>query len=283
MQLVSEKHFPSAKFSLYFMATIPAGTHASTHTAVRRAPHCRRLHCPGVTPPKDPKLDGSEWMKNWDGCVLELTQFVFLAVAACALRANLGCVLAATTALRLTPTSRTGTATALRRRDLVRMLPCWPFNGGLTVAAVAAGHIGFLVDDVYAHSEMLEKAGVPFHKKPDVRGACSVSCCHVLARWVWRHLMLCCGVGFATGGWHEGTCVCSRPRHVCVCLRACKPLACMLFHHVDCVCVPQTGWRSSSVGCRCHRKAPVVASACFNQQCTPAWPLSPSLPTWCAP
>lgn len=107
MQLVSEKHFPSAKFSLYFMATIPAG----------------------VTPPKDPKLDGSEWMKNWDGCVLELTH-------------------------------NHGTETDAD-------FSYWNGNGP---TKKGFGHIGFLVDDVYAHSEMLEKAGVPFHKKPDEGG-----------------------------------------------------------------------------------------------------------------
>lgn len=36
-------------------------------------------------------------------------------------------------------------------------------------SAFVAGHIGFLVDDVYGFSSSLEKAGVPFQKKPDVR------------------------------------------------------------------------------------------------------------------
>lgn len=50
MSVIAEKHFPGAKFSLYFLATLPEGSELP-----------------------DPKEGGMAWMKQWPGCVLELT------------------------------------------------------------------------------------------------------------------------------------------------------------------------------------------------------------------
>lgn len=41
----------------------------------------RVLTTAGKAPPSDLGDGGSEWMRNWDGCVLELTQFVVVCAA----------------------------------------------------------------------------------------------------------------------------------------------------------------------------------------------------------
>lgn len=134
--------------------------------------------------PKDPKDrdESSDWMRNWDGCVLELTQCVthaFRGPAPFITRSRIctcQCIAfvcsTATMALRRTMTSLTTTAT-LTLAALVCIHKCCglPLARGTHTDDLldhpCTGHIGFLVPDVYEISAKLEKAGVEFQKKPD--------------------------------------------------------------------------------------------------------------------